>query len=60
VKIWGPVSAIIDSAGPLIRVNAQQEVREAKDGARALAVAAANVFRQGVVRSMRERVAVNH
>src|SRR5580698_9606469 len=45
---------------PLVRVEAQHEVREAKDSARRLAVAAANGFRQCVVRAMGERVAVNH
>ena len=38
-----------DRAGPLVHVEAQQEVREAEDGARSLAVAATNGFRQCVV-----------
>ena len=40
-------------------VEAQQKVREAENGACALAIAAPNGFRQGVVRSVREGVAVN-
>ena len=38
-----------NGARPLIRVEPQQEIGEAKDGARRLAVAAANGFRQRVV-----------
>jgi hypothetical protein len=44
--------------GLLVRVESQHEVREAKDGARRLAVAAANGFRQCMVRAMGEGVAV--
>jgi hypothetical protein len=49
-----------DRAGPLVRVVAQQEIGEAKDGACALAIAATNGFRQGMVRAMGKGVAVNH
>ncbi len=38
-----------DRAGPFVRVEAQQEVRKAKDSARRLAVTATNGFRQCVV-----------
>jgi hypothetical protein len=54
------VPADDDGRGPLVGIEAQQQVREAKDGARGLAIAAANGFRQCVVRAMREGVAVNH
>jgi hypothetical protein len=49
-----------DDAGPLVDIEAQHEVREAKDRARRLADAAANGFWQCVVRAMGEGVAVNH
>jgi hypothetical protein len=54
------VPADNDGAEPLVRVEAQDEVREANDSARALAVAAANGFRQCVVRAMGEGIAVDH
>jgi hypothetical protein len=49
-----------NGARPLIRVEPQQEIGEADNGARALAVTAANGFRQRVVRSMREGVAIDN
>ena len=48
-----------NGARPLIRVEPKQEIGEAEDSARALAIAAANGFRQRVVRSMGEGVAVD-
>ena len=54
------VPADNDRARPLVRVETQQEICETEDGARGFAVATANGFWQGVVRSMRKGVAVDH
>jgi hypothetical protein len=54
------VPADNDRARPLARVKTQQEICEAEDDACAPAVAPANGFWKGMVRSMREGVAVYH
>jgi hypothetical protein len=48
-----------NGARPLIRVEPQQEIGEAEYRASCIAIAAANGFRQRVVRSMGEGVAVD-
>jgi hypothetical protein len=49
-----------NGARPLIRIEPKQKIGEANYGARTLAVAATNGFRQGMIRSMRKGIAVDH